>query len=81
MARYFFNLIDESISVADEEGKAFENDERAAEHAAWCAREIMANDVLANRPVNLASCIAVQDERRQELFRLYFRDVIKIDDG
>ena len=80
MARYFFDLVDEFSPVIDEEGVIFDDDSRAREHAVWCAREVIANDVLADRPIRLDSYISVQEEDRVERFRVLFRDAISIID-
>jgi hypothetical protein len=80
MPRYFFDLVASEAPVTDGDGRSFASLADAEQHAIWCAREIIANDVIAGRPIELSSYISVLDEARSEHARIYFKKVISIID-
>ena len=79
MPRYFFNLFDGASSVIDDEGRNFDTAAAASEHGIRCARQIVAENIVADAPVRLSSYIAVVDDAGRELIRHRFADVVRFE--
>ncbi|KEQ53461.1 DUF6894 family protein [Sphingobium chlorophenolicum] len=65
--------------VIDEAGQEFADAASAKAHAVRSGREIIAEHVLYGRPINLNHRLVVEDNRRQRLETVYFRDLLNID--
>ena len=81
MPRYFFHLHDGPASVRDDEGVELADDAAALRHAGWCARSVIANQVLNGEPVRLASHISVANASGTEVGRVSFADAVRLDNG
>ena len=75
MPRYFLHLFDAGRSVFDHVGIELSDDDAAREHALWCVRDVIAHDILARVPVNLAAYMSVQDQDGREKLRVHFREI------
>lgn len=77
MSRYFLHLCERTGSVVDGEGIDADREEDAVHQAVTTIRDVIANDILAGAPVGLDSYVLIQDERGNELRRIYFRDAVR----
>ena len=77
MPRYFVHLCDRSVSVFDDEGRDFPDENAAFDHAVWCIRDVVSNSILSDQPVSLASYMTIESSDSIELRRVYFHEVIK----
>lgn len=78
MPRFFFDLGAPGSPVVDEEGIEFADWQSAMRYGLRCARDVIAQSVLAGEPVHLSSYVAVCDHDRAEIRRLHFRDCVTL---
>jgi hypothetical protein len=76
VARYFFNLYDDLVSI-DDEGKEFPSLEAARRNAMHEAREMACAQVVAGH-VNFAHRIEIADEAGEVLETVHFGDAVQV---
>ena len=77
MSRFYFHLIDD-VDTLDEEGLEFSDRNAAERHAIRCARELMSDQIRKGR-ISLDHKIIVEDEQRQTVLELPFREAVAIE--
>ena len=77
MARYYFNVYNDEITL-DDEGAEFDNAEAALRRAADEARNFAAESVKSLGHLVLHHRVEVEDEGRNKIGVVYFRDVVAI---
>ncbi|HUD93365.1 DUF6894 family protein [Sphingobium sp.] len=65
--------------IIDDDGQEFADAAAAKAHAVRSGREIVAEHVLFGRRINLAHRLVIEDDQRQLLETVYFRDVLDFD--
>jgi|MedtruStandDraft_1076414.scaffolds.fasta_scaffold65120_2 hypothetical protein len=80
MPRYFFDLCNGTGWLADAEGAEFADMDGMRTEAMVSVRSLIASDVLEVATINLAHFLAVRDEGGNEIYRLHFRDAVKVQD-
>jgi hypothetical protein len=78
MSRYYFNVYNDEITL-DEEGAELADTSTALRRAADEARNFAAESVKARGHLVLHHKIEVEDEGRNKVGVVYFRDVIAIE--
>lgn len=78
MPRFFFHVCNGAGFAEDEEGLSLPDVEAARAEALKSARALLADDMQQDGTLDLTSFIEVEDERRQHLFKLVFRDAVRI---
>lgn len=79
MSRYFFNVYNDA-DVIDDEGLELPDLAAAKEEAIRGARGMMADHVLAGRPISLSHRIEVVDAQGKVLASMPFGELITIND-
>lgn len=79
MQRYFFNVYND-VDVIDDEGLELPDLSAAKDEAIRGARGMMADHILAGRPVSLSHRIEVADADGKVMASMPFRELITIKD-
>jgi hypothetical protein len=77
MPRYFFNLRDRDLYIADEEGTDLPDLIAAEQLAIHSARDLMGHDIRRGRLV-LGNAILIADESGAVVSTIIFRDAVEI---
>jgi len=75
---YFFDLINGSGLLRDDEGLELDDPEQAREAAIRSARDVAGNDIREGKGASLQSLIAIRDALGVEIGRVTFADALKI---
>jgi len=78
--RYFFDLCNGNGWLEDAEGLELADIDRMRAEVMVSVRSLIASDVREAATINLAHFLAVRDEGGNEVYRLHFRDAVKIED-
>jgi hypothetical protein len=74
--RYFLHCFDTASPVFDDIGEVLDDEVAARQRAIWCARDILANSMLAGSAIDPNGYLSVQDIFGHEYFRVRYTDVI-----
>jgi hypothetical protein len=77
VAKYFFDLYEDGLTILDEEGVELSGHDMVEEQALQASRSLMAEDILSGR-LCLSHCIAVRDGSGAIIHRLLYRDAVSI---
>ena len=78
MPIYFFDLINGSGLLRDDEGLELDDPEQAREAAIRSARDVAGNDIREGKGASLHSFIAIRDSLGAEIGRVTFGDALRI---
>lgn len=75
MPRFYFNVYDD-VLARDDEGMELKDVQAARGEARCGAAELIAAQIKGGHQINLSHCIKVENEERQVLFVLSFRELV-----
>lgn len=77
MPRFYLTVCNDARAI-DDEGEELPDLEAATSRAVQGARELIAEDILAGRPISRRHCIEILDAEGAVLHTVYFTDVIQL---
>lgn len=78
LARFYLDLFNSTGILKDKEGQPFPDLDAAVEHARQSIRQIVAQDIVEGRAVDLSHSIAIHQASKEPEANVRFADVIQI---